>query len=99
MAESLLRRQELAAVFARVARKIGEAGLHTIDAGLDHAGRMGDAFGLTVDHADDLAHFADRLADRAETRLGGAATLDAAFDLGRDGARLAGQLADRGRNL
>jgi hypothetical protein len=55
---------------------------------------MGDAFGLAVDHADDLADFADRVADLAEALLRGAAALDAGLDLGRDGARLAGQLAD-----
>ena len=43
---------------------------------------------------DDLGHFLDRVADLAKARLGGAAALDAGLDLGRDGARLAGQLAD-----
>ena len=60
---------------------------------------MGDALGLAVDHADDLADFADRVADLAEAGLGGAAALDAGLDLGGDGTGLAGQLADRQRDL
>ena len=59
--------QQLAAVVARVAGEVGKARLHAVDAGLDHAGRVGDALGLAIDHADDLADFADRVADRAET--------------------------------
>ena len=52
--EPLLRLQQLAAIVARVAGEIGQPGLHPVDAGLDHVGRMGDALGLAVDHADDL---------------------------------------------
>ena len=94
MAEALLRLDQLAAIVAGVAGEFAEAGLHPVDTGLDEAGRMGDAFGLAVDHADDLGHFLDRVADLAEAGLGGAAALDAGLDLGGDGACLAGQLAD-----
>ena len=58
-----------------------KAGLDPVDASLDEAGRVGDALGLTVDHADDLGHFLDRVADLAEPRLGGAAALDTGLDL------------------
>ena len=88
------RLDQLAAIVAGVAGEIGQAGFDPVDAGLDQAGRMGDALGLAVDHADDLADFADRVADLAEAGLGGAAALDAGLDLGGDGAGLAGQLAD-----
>ena len=99
MLETLLRLEKLAAVVAGVACEVGQAGLHAIDARLDHAGRMGDALGLAIDHRHDLGNFADRLADLAEAGLGGAAALDAGLDLGRDGACLAGQLTDRRGDL
>jgi len=50
---------------------------------------MSDTLGLAIDHADDLADFADRVADRPEPRLGGAAAFDAGLDFGRNGAGLA----------
>ena len=34
---------------------------------------MGDSLGLAIDHPNDLAHFADRIADRSKARLGGPA--------------------------
>src|SRR6476661_4828894 len=94
MREPLFGGEQLLAVFASVGGKVGEAGFHAVDAGLNHAGRVGDAFGLTVDHADDLADFADGVTDRTEARLGGAAALDAGLDLGRHRSGFAGQLAD-----
>ena len=74
-------------------RRSSDSRLHPVDAGLDEAGRMGDALGLAIDHRDDLGHFLDGVADLAEPGLG-AAALDAGLDLAGDGARLAGQLAD-----
>ena len=52
--EALLGLDQLAAIVAGVAGEVGQAGLHPVDAGLDEAGRVGDALGLAVDHADDL---------------------------------------------
>src|SRR5687768_7410026 len=99
MLETLLRLKELAAVVAGVACKVGQAGLHAIDARLDHARRMGDALGLAIDHRYDLGNFTDGLADLAEAGLSGAAALDAGLDLGRHSTCLAGQLTDRGSDL
>src|SRR5437764_738301 len=99
MRQALLRGQELSSVVARVAGKFGEPGLHPVDAGLDHAGRMSDAFGLAIDHPDDLAHFTDSVAERAETGLRRAAALDAGLDLGRDRAGLASKLSERRTDL
>ena len=58
--EALLRLDQLAAIVAGVAGEVGQAGLDPVDAGLDEAGRMGDALGLAVDHDDDLGDFARR---------------------------------------
>ena len=57
-AQALLGLDQLAAIVAGIAGEAGQAGLDPVDAGLDHAGRMGDALGLAVDHADDLGDFA-----------------------------------------
>src|SRR5438067_1785580 len=99
MRQALLRGQELGTVIARVAGKFGEAGLHAVDACLDHACRMGDAFGLAIDHPHDLAHFTNGVAERAETGLRGATALDAGLDLGRDCARLASKFSERRTDL
>jgi hypothetical protein len=94
MGQALLGLDQLAAIVAGVTGKSGEASLHLIDARLDHVGRVSDAFGLAVDHADQLADFLHRVADLREAVLGLAAALDAGLDLGRDGAGFAGQLAN-----
>src|SRR4051794_5741743 len=94
VAKAFLGGEELATVGARITGKFRKAGFHPVHAGLDHARRMGDTLGLAVDHANDLADFADRIADRSETGLSCAAALDARFGLRRDGSGLARQLAD-----
>ena len=68
--QALLRLDQLPAIVARVAGEVGEARLDAVDAGLDQAGRMGDALGLAVDHRHDLGHFGDGVADLAEARPG-----------------------------
>src|SRR3954453_12301718 len=99
MRQALLCSEQLTAIGSGVAGKIGQTSLYAVNAGLDHAGRMSDAFRLAVDHSDDLADFTNGVADRSEARLSSATALNTGFDLRRYGARLPRQFADRRRNL
>ena len=85
---------ELAAIVAGVGGEGGKAALHAVDAGLDMAGRLGDAVGLAVDQSDDLGDVAHGVVDPGERALRDAALVDAGLDLGGDRLGLTGQRGD-----
>ena len=99
LGQPVVRLLQLPAIVARVGGEGGKAALHAVDAGLDMAGRLGDAVGLAVDQSDDLGDVADGVVDPGEAALRDPALVDAGLDLGGDRLGLAGQRGDGAGDL